>query len=82
MAGLCEVASYANSFALQFETGPRRQYAVKKLPFGSNKVSVQREPGLRLSAPLSKSARRFPAASEKFENRSLRPTHGGLDSLL
>lgn len=37
----CEVVSDANRFALQFETGPTGEYAVKKLPFGSYKVRVQ-----------------------------------------
>jgi len=37
----CEVVSDANRFALQFETGPTGEYAVKKLPFGSYRVSVE-----------------------------------------
>ena len=37
----CEVFSDANRFALQLETGPTGEYTVKKLPFGSYKVSVQ-----------------------------------------
>src|SRR5437016_3463652 len=36
-----EVFSDANRFALRFETGPTGEYTVKKLPFGSYRVSVQ-----------------------------------------
>ena len=42
LAARCEIASDANRFALQFETGPTGEYAVKKLPFGSYRVTLER----------------------------------------
>ena len=38
----CDLLSQANRFALEFETNAAGEYTVKKLPFGSYKISVQR----------------------------------------
>jgi hypothetical protein len=43
LAARGEIASDANRFALPFETGPTGEYAVKKLPFGSYRVTLERD---------------------------------------
>ena len=42
LASRCEIASDSNRFALRFEVDPTGEYTVKKLPFGSYKVTVER----------------------------------------